>query len=126
MMVQLNFEKLGGLLPVIAQDYKTQDVLMMAFMNQEAWKRTRETGYVQYYSRSRNALWKKGEQSGNLQEVKEIRIDCDSDCLLIKVNQIGGAACHEGYHSCFYRRVTPDGTEVDGQKIFDPEEKYGD
>ncbi|UCB46930.1 MAG: phosphoribosyl-AMP cyclohydrolase [Spirochaetota bacterium] len=125
-MLQLNFEKLGGLLPVIAQDYKTQDVLMMAFMNQEAWKRTRETGYVHYYSRSRNALWKKGEQSGNLQEVKEIRIDCDSDCLLIKVNQIGGAACHEGYHSCFYRRVTPDGTEVDGQKVFDPEEKYGD
>ena len=125
-MLQLNFEKLDGLLPVITQDYKTKDALMMAFMNQEAWERTRETGYVHYYSRSRNALWKKGEQSGNLQEVKEIRVDCDSDCLLIKVNQIGGAACHEGYYSCFYRRVTSDGTEVDRQRVFDPKKKYGD
>ena len=125
-MLQLNFEKLDGLLPVITQDYNTKDVLMMAFMNQEAWERTRETGYVHYYSRSRNALWKKGEQSGNLQEVKEIRVDCDSDCLLIKVNQIGGAACHKGYYSCFYTRITPDGTEVDRQKVFDPKKKYGD
>jgi phosphoribosyl-AMP cyclohydrolase len=125
-MLQLNFEKMGGLVPVITQDYKTKDVLMMAFMNEEAWKRTRETGYVHYYSRSRNALWKKGEQSGNLQEVKEIRVDCDSDCLLIKVNQIGGAACHEGYYSCFYRRVTAEGTEVDIPKVFDPKEKYGE
>jgi phosphoribosyl-AMP cyclohydrolase len=125
-MLQLNFDKLGGLVPVITQDYRTNDVLMMAFMNREAWNRTRETGYAHYYSRSRNALWKKGEQSGHFQEVKEIRVDCDSDCILIKVHQIGGAACHEGYRSCFYRVVVGDKVKVVEKKVFDPREKYGE
>ena len=125
-MIELDFDKLGGLIPVIAQDYSTHEVLMMAFMNREAWERTWETGYVHYYSRSRKTLWKKGEQSGNIQEVKEIRVDCDNDCLLIKVNQVGRAACHKGYRSCFYRVVSSDGLTIDGEKVFDPEERYGE
>jgi len=123
-MVELDFEKLGGLIPVIAQDYKTNEVLMMAFMNSESWEMTRETGYVHYWSRSRNCLWKKGESSGNLQEVKEIRVDCDSDCILLKINQIGDAACHTGYRSCFYKKVEDDKVIITGRKVFDPAEKY--
>ena len=125
-MVDLDFEKLGGLIPVIAQDHQTNEVLMMAFMNVESWNLTVKTGYVHYWSRSRNCLWKKGESSGNLQEVKEIRIDCDSDCILIKINQIGDAACHTGYRSCFYKKVEDDKVIINGRKIFDPAEKYTD
>ena len=125
-MVELDFEKLGGLIPVIAQDYKTNEVLMMAFMNIESWEMTRETGYVHYWSRSRDCLWKKGESSGNLQEVKEIRVDCDGDCILLKINQIGEAACHTGYRSCFYKKVEGDKIIINGSKVFDPAEKYGD
>lgn len=123
-MVDPNFKKPGGLIPVIVQDYRTNEVLMMAFMNREAWELTVKTGYAHYWSRSRDRLWKKGETSGNLQEVKEIRLDCDSDCVLIKVNQIGGAACHTGYRSCFYKLVTGENVKISGQKIFDPEQKY--
>ncbi len=123
-MVELDFEKLGGLIPVIAQDYKTNEVLMMAFMNSESWEMTAKTGYVHYWSRSRNCLWKKGESSGNIQEVKEIRVDCDSDCILIKINQIGDAACHTGYRSCFYKKVEGDKIIINGSKVFDPAEKY--
>ena len=125
-MVDLDFEKLGGLIPVIAQDYKTNEVLMLAFMNSESWEMTSKTGYVHYWSRSRNCLWKKGESSGNLQEVKEIRVDCDSDCILIKINQIGDAACHTGYRSCFYKKVEGDKVIIKGRKVFDPAEKYAD
>jgi phosphoribosyl-AMP cyclohydrolase len=125
-MVKLDFEKQDGLIPVIAQDFGTGEVLMMAYMNPEAWERTRETGYVHYYSRSRKSLWKKGESSGNFQKVREIRVDCDSDCLLIKIEQLGGAACHMGYRSCFFRVVDGEDLSVRGEKIFDPEERYGE
>ena len=125
-MIELNFEKFDGVIPVIAQEYKTGEVLMMAFMNREAWEHTIQTGYMHYWSRSRSKLWKKGESSGNLQEVREIRVDCDGDCLLVKVKQIGDAACHTGFRSCFYRVVKGDALLVDGEKIFDPEKVYGD
>ncbi len=121
-MIDIDFKE--GLVPVIAQDHETGEVLMMAFANRESWEMTLKTGIVHYWSRSRKKLWKKGETSGNVQEVKEIRVDCDGDCILIKVNQIGGAACHTGYRSCFYRVVRGDRLEVDGVKVFDPAEKY--
>jgi len=119
-----DFKKCDGLLPVIAQDAVTGEVLMMAYMNEEAYDETCETGRAVYFSRSRNKLWRKGEESGNVQMVKSIWIDCDKDTLLIKVDQIGGAACHEGYKSCFFRQVTPDGLTVVGNRVFDPKEVY--
>ena len=125
-MIDLDFEKQDGLIPVIAQDSETGDVLMLAYMNREAWETTLKTGYVHYYSRSRKSLWKKGESSGNVQKVREIRVDCDDDCLLIKIDQQGGAACHMGYKSCFYRVVEGDGVRITGERVFDPEERYGD
>ena len=125
-MIELDFTKLDGLVPAVAQDYKTGEILMVAFMNQEAFELTLKTGIVHYWSRSRKQLWKKGESSGNVQEVKEIRIDCDNDCVLLKINQIGDAACHTGYRSCFYRVVEGGDLKVDGIKIFNPEDKYGD
>ena len=114
------------LLPVIAQDDATGDVLMLAYMNRTAYEETLQTGRVCYYSRSRQKLWRKGEESGNIQEVKSIYFDCDADTLLIKVNQIGGAACHEGYRSCFFRRIDQQSGEVDviGDRVFDPSEVY--
>ena len=124
-MVELDFEKTGGLVPVIIQDDATGMILMQAYMNREAWEKTVDTGIAHYWSRSRNKLWKKGESSGNVQEVIEIRVDCDSDCVLLKVRQIGDAACHTGYQSCFYRYVKDGELVVDGKKMFDPEEKYG-
>lgn len=108
------------LMPVVAQDWATGEVLMLAYMNDEALKRTRETGKAHYWSRSRNKLWLKGESSGNTQTVKEIRIDCDNDAILLLVEQRGGA-CHTGYRSCFYRRI--DG-EIVGEKVFEPEDVY--
>ncbi|MBR2363840.1 MAG: phosphoribosyl-AMP cyclohydrolase [Lentisphaeria bacterium] len=95
-MLKLDFEKCGGLIPAIAQDYKTNEVLMVAYINEESWNETLKTGRATYWSRSRQKLWKKGEESGNVQEVKEILVDCDEDTVIFKVNQIGGAACHEG------------------------------
>ncbi|AEH44870.1 Phosphoribosyl-AMP cyclohydrolase [Thermodesulfatator indicus DSM 15286] len=124
-MIKPDFEKTGGLVPVIAQDYKTGDVLMLAYMNEEAWKKTLETGKVHYYSRSRNKIWLKGESSGHVQLVKEIFLDCDLDTVLIKVDQLGGAACHKGYRSCFYRRLDGNELKIVGEKIFDPEVVYG-
>jgi len=114
------------LIPVIAQDEATGDVLMLAYMNETAWLETLRTGRVCYFSRSRNKLWRKGEESGNVQEVKGIYFDCDADTLLIKVHQIGGAACHEGYRSCFFRRIDPvQGTvQVVGERVFDPAAVY--
>jgi phosphoribosyl-AMP cyclohydrolase len=124
-MIELDFSKGDGLIPAIAQDYATGDVLMMAYINRESWELTLSTGIVHYWSRSRNKLWKKGESSGNVQEVREIRVDCDNDTILIKVNQIGDAACHEGYRSCFFRVVKGDHLQIDGERVFDPEEVYG-
>ncbi|MBN2736925.1 MAG: phosphoribosyl-AMP cyclohydrolase [Spirochaetales bacterium] len=125
-MIELNFKKSGGLVPAIAQDADTKDVLMQAYINEEAWKLTLETGIAHYYSRSRNKLWKKGESSGNLQEIREIRVDCDDDCVVFLIKQIGDAACHTGYRSCFYRKVSGDNLVIDDKKIFDPDEVYGD
>ena len=120
-----NFEKLE-LIPVIAQDFASGDVLMLAYMNRTAWEETLQTGKVCYFSRSRNKLWRKGEESGNVQVVKEIYFDCDADTLLIKVEQIGGAACHEGYRSCFFRRLNAAGDAYDvvGERVFDPAVVY--
>jgi len=101
-------------------------VLMLAYVNRLAWERTLETGEAHYWSRSRNELWHKGATSGNVQKVMEIFVDCDQDTVLFKVEQVGGAACHTGYESCFYRKVGPDGTaSVVGVKVFAPEKVYG-
>ena len=125
-MGELDFTKLDGLVPAVAQDWKTGEVLMVAFMNRESWELTQATGIMHYWSRSRGKLWKKGESSGNVQEVKELRIDCDSDCVLARVRQIGDAACHTGYRSCFYRVVEEGAERVDGVKVFDPKDVYGE
>ena len=111
-MLKIDFSKLGGLIPAIVQDYKTGEVLMLAFMNEESWEATLDTGMATYYSRSRKKLWKKGETSGNLQAVKEIKIDCDEDTILLKVEQIGGISCHTGKRTCFYRYVDRDSRSV--------------
>ncbi|GAG46605.1 unnamed protein product, partial [marine sediment metagenome] len=113
-----DFDKPGGLLPAIAQDAETGEVLMMAYMNAESYAETQATGRAVYYSRSRGQLWRKGERSGNHQQVRAIYLDCDRDAILLKVRQIGGAACHQGYRSCFFRQVTPDGLQVVGQRVF--------
>jgi phosphoribosyl-AMP cyclohydrolase len=114
------------LIPAIAQDAESGDVLMMAWMNREAYEETLKTGRVCYYSRSRRKLWRKGEESGNVQELQAIYFDCDADTILVKVNQVGGAACHEGYKSCFYRRVDPATADVrvEGERLFDPAVVY--
>lgn len=123
-MVEIDFGKGDGLVPVIVQDDETGEVLMLAYMSREAWLKTLETGKATYWSRSRNELWVKGETSGHVQLVKEILVDCDSDTLLLKVHQIGGAACHTGYKSCFYRRVINEKTEIIGEPVFKPEDVY--
>lgn len=120
-----DFSKQNGMIPVIAQDASTGRVLMLAYMNELAWDKTVETGKAHYWSRSRGKLWCKGEESGNLQHVEEIFLDCDRDTVLLKVRQIGGAACHTGFESCFYRRYTKQGQlEVIGSPVFDPAEVY--
>ncbi|HPI93832.1 MAG TPA: phosphoribosyl-AMP cyclohydrolase [Deltaproteobacteria bacterium] len=120
----VDFEKTGGLVPAIAQDASTGEILMLAYMNEESFQETMRTGRACYFSRSRNRLWRKGEESGNVQEVVEIRIDCDLDTILLKVNQVGGAACHTGFRSCFYRKVEGGLLVEDGVRIFDPKEVY--
>ena len=120
----IDFDKLGGLVPVIAQDDASGEVLMMAYMNREAYEETLRTGRVCYFSRSRNKLWRKGEESGNVQKLKAVYFDCDADTILLQVDQIGGAACHEGYKSCFFRQVTPEGLKIVGERVFDPKEVY--
>jgi phosphoribosyl-AMP cyclohydrolase len=124
-MVELDFRKNGGLVPAIVQDYLTGEVLMLAYLNPESWALTLATGLAHYWSRSRGRLWKKGEQSGHLQEVREARVDCDQDAVLLRVRQIGDAACHTGYRSCFYRRLEGEKLAVDGVRVFEPDEKYG-
>ena len=123
-MIELNFEKMNGLVPAIVQDYKTNDVLMLAFMNEAAWASTLKTGKATFFSRTRNGLWVKGETSGHVQLVKEILVDCDDDTVLLKVDQVGGAACHTGYESCFFKKVE-DGKVVEvGEPVFDPKDVY--
>lgn len=115
----------SGLVPAIVQDFKTGEVLMLAYMNSQALLMTLESGKAHFWSRSRNRIWMKGERSGHVQEVKEIRVDCDEDAILLKVHQVG-AACHKGYRSCFYRKLGDDGELiVDHDKVFEPEEVYG-
>lgn len=120
----LKFDR-SELIPAIIQDDATGDVLMVAFMNEEAFNRTRETGYTHFYSRSRQAIWRKGEQSGNVQEVCAMFVNCEENSLLIRVIQHGGAACHTGHRSCYYRRLLPDGTyETIAERVFDPAVVY--
>ncbi len=120
----IDFDKAGGLVPAIAQDAQSGEVLMMAWMNRESYEETLRTGRACYFSRSRNKLWRKGEESGHFQLVREVFVDCDADTILLKVHQVGDAACHEGYKSCFFRRVGPNGLQVVAQRIFDPEKVY--
>jgi phosphoribosyl-AMP cyclohydrolase len=124
-MITPNFDKMGGLVPAIAQDYKTGEVLMLAFMNQQAWEATLSTGKATYWSRTRQELWVKGQTSGNQQIVKEIRIDCDEDTVLLKIEQLGGATCHTGHRSCFHKIVEDGSVKVIGKPVFDPKEVYG-
>jgi phosphoribosyl-AMP cyclohydrolase len=123
-MIQLDFAKQGGLVPVIVQDADDGTVLMLAYMNELAFQKTLETGKATYWSRSRNELWIKGESSGNTQQVEEILVDCDDDTVLLKVRQIGDAACHEGYRSCFFRTRKGADLEVNAERVFDPAEVY--
>jgi phosphoribosyl-AMP cyclohydrolase len=123
-MIKLDFTKTGGLVPVIVQDYQTGEILMLAYMNLDAFNATLATGKATYYSRSRQTLWVKGETSGNAQLIKEIRIDCDDDTVLLKVEQLGGAACHTGHRSCFYKKVEDGSIRIMGEPIFDPKEVY--
>lgn len=123
-MINLDFKKGNGLLPVITQDYTSKEILMQAYMNEEAWNETLKTNRAVYFSRSRNKLWRKGESSGNFQIIKEVKVDCDLDSILIIVDQIGGAACHKGYRSCYYRTVDNDELKITGKLVFDPKEVY--
>ncbi len=121
----LDFAKRGGLVTAIAQDHRTGEILMVAYMNEEAFEKTLERGEVVYWSTSRNELWHKGESSGNVQILKELRVDCDGDAVLLKVDQKGDAACHTGRRSCFYRFRDGEGWTDDGVQVFDPDEVYG-
>jgi phosphoribosyl-AMP cyclohydrolase len=124
-MVEPDFDKTGGLIPAVVQEADTGEVLMVAYMNRLAWEKTLATQTATYWSRSRQELWVKGQSSGNVQRVKEIRIDCDKDTVLLKVEQVGGAACHTGHKSCFYQKVAADGSvTVIGKPLFDPKEVY--
>lgn len=123
-MITPDFDKSGGLIPAIVQDYQTGEVLMLAYLNQAAWDASLASGKATYYSRSRAALWVKGETSGHVQKIREIRIDCDLDTVLFRVEQ-AGAACHKGYRSCFYTQITKDGEAlITQERVFDPSEVY--
>jgi phosphoribosyl-AMP cyclohydrolase len=123
-MISLDFNKSGGLIPAIVQDFQTGEVLMLAYINQAAWELSLASGKATYYSRSRDALWIKGETSGHVQRIREVRVDCDRDTVLFRVEQVG-AACHKGYRSCFYTQITNDSEAVITQElVFDPSEVY--
>jgi len=124
-MIELDFEKCGGLIPAVAQDVVSGEVLMLAYMDKNAWEETVSTGFAVYYSRGRQRRWKKGEESGNVQIVREIRVDCDADAVLLKIEQKGGAACHTGNRSCFFRKVENGVLKDVGLKVFDPAKVYG-
>jgi phosphoribosyl-AMP cyclohydrolase len=119
-----DFAKCGGLIPAIAQDASDGEVLMLAYMNEDAWRETLETGYACYFSRSRGRLWRKGEESGNRQKVLAVRLDCDADTVLLLVEQTG-PACHEGYRSCFFREIGNGSVRVCSPKLRNPEDMYG-
>ncbi len=123
-MIELDFEKQGGLVPAIVQDADDGTVLMVAYMNEASFKHTLETGKDTYWSRSRKERWVTGQTSGNVQEVVEVLVDCDDDTVLLKVRQGGGAACHVGYRSCFYRTVQDGELKVNSERVFDPDEVY--
>ena len=124
-MVELDFSKTAdGLIPAIAQDWQTGEVLMLAYINRDSWEKTLATGKATYWSRSHKKFWVKGEESGNIQKIKEILVDCDLDTVIFKVEQVGGAACHEGYHSCFFRKLENDELRIVGERVFDPAEVY--
>jgi phosphoribosyl-AMP cyclohydrolase len=120
----IDFDKAGGLVPAVAQDADTGQVLMLAWMNREAFEETVRTGRAVYFSRSRKKLWRKGEESGHVQHVKGVFVDCDADTVLLKVTQVGGAACHEGYASCFFRELRDGELRVVAEKVFDPKAVY--
>ncbi len=124
-MIEIDFKKGEGLIPVIIQDFSTHEVLMLGYMNRESWEKTLQTGKATFWSRSRQELWVKGETSGHFQVVKEAYLDCDGDTILLKVEQIGKAACHTGFRSCFHQRYEKDGWKISGERIFDPKEVYG-
>jgi phosphoribosyl-AMP cyclohydrolase len=122
----LDFDKLDGLIPAIVQDARTGEVLMLGFMNEEAYAETRSTGAVTFFSRSRGKLWRKGEQSGHVLRVREIRVDCDLDTILVRVDPVGPGVCHEGYRSCFFRRLDENGdANIVEERAFDPDTVYG-
>ena len=124
--MEIDFRKSGGLVPAIIQDERTGDVLMLGFMNPESLAETQRTGEVVFFSRSRNKLWKKGESSGHVLRVRETRVDCDTDALLVRVEAVGPGVCHEGYRSCFFRKLEPDGSaSVIAERTFAPEKVYG-
>jgi phosphoribosyl-AMP cyclohydrolase len=123
-MIQLDFAKSGGLIPAIAQDARTGKVLMQAYINEESWRLSLASGEVHYWSRSRQELWHKGDSSGNVQKIKAIYVDCDNDSVLFQIEQIGGAACHTGRESCFYRKVAGDELVIEGEPLLDPKEIY--
>ncbi len=125
-MVSLDFSKSeDGLIPAIVQDHATNEVLMLAYINKLAWEETLKTGKAHYWSRSRSKLWLKGESSGHIQKIHEILVDCDDDTVVYKVEQLGGAACHTGHRTCFYRIVDGEKLIVQGEPVFDPEKVYG-
>ena len=123
--MDLDFSKLGGLVPAVIQDHSTGRVLMVGFMNKEAFRKTVETGYATFFSRSRNKLWTKGETSGHRILVREIQTDCDRDTVLIRADAIGPGVCHMGYRSCFYRTLEDGKWMVRDERTFDPEDVYG-
>jgi phosphoribosyl-AMP cyclohydrolase len=124
--MELDFEKENGLIPAIVQDHVNGEVLMLGFMNREALAKTQETGFVTFYSRSRKKLWMKGETSGQKLLLRELRVDCDRDALLVRAELAGGAVCHEGYRSCFFRQIARDGaTSVVADRVFSPDDLYG-
>ena len=125
--MQLDFAKLDGLVPAIVQDAQTGEVLMLGFMNEQAYDETRSSGAVTFFSRTRGKLWRKGEQSGHTLRVREMRIDCDNDTVLVRVDPAGPGVCHEGYRSCFFRRLEADGSAaVADERTFDPAAVYGE
>jgi len=123
--VKIDFEKSGGLVPAVIQDDSTGEVLMLGFMNGTSYEETRRTGEVVFFSRSRNKLWKKGESSGHVLKVRDLRVDCDADALLVRVTAVGPGVCHEGYRSCFFRSVDEGGAaRVIAERTFEPEAVY--
>jgi len=124
--VEIDFHKGGGLVPAIIQDERSGDVLMLGFMSPGSLAETQRTGEVVFFSRSRNKLWKKGESSGHVLRVREVRVDCDADALLVRVEAVGPGVCHEGYRSCFFRSIEPDGSaKIIAERAFAPEKVYG-